>query len=351
MGFSFLFLSHGILLAGLIDTGLIVNFPVLYRTGNLAALLYAFLPFLYIHYTLFPTKFKIWHLIHLLPALIYFIDFLPVFMMDIPAKIDLIQSEVKDPYLVVSYTQSRFFPDNFYTGFRTILINVYWVLSVVLVRRFKRKNKDLGNKKEVYRWIQTYLIFQLMLFLPFYLTFQSGNKDLLFKAVHFAGALLDLSTGIFLLYFPSILHGYNFSESKKKSSKEEKSTKMDMIEEAKASELEIILEQKIKEKVFLNKGYSIYDLAKDSGIPHYLLSQYINQNLGVSFPDYINKARINYCCELLATDQADNYTLEAIGELSGFSNRNSFSMAFKKVMGKSPSAYLKGENKKKLKSI
>ncbi|SFU02190.1 Helix-turn-helix domain-containing protein [Algoriphagus locisalis] len=345
MGLSFLFLSHGILLAGLIDSGLIVHFPSLYRTGNLAGLIYAFLPFLYIQYTLFDAKFKLWHLVHLLPAIIYFVDFLPVFMMDFDSKTQLILSEYQDPYLLVSFTQSRFFPDNFHTEFRTILVNFYWVLSVGLVWRYKSKNPVLGEKKDVLRWIQTYLILQLILFVPFYLTFQSSDTDLVFKAVHFGATLLDLSTALFLLYFPSILYGAGYKEkeaqSKDADSTESTSTGSEPIEALKAAEIAMILEKKLAEKVFLKQGYTVYDLAKDSGIPHYLLSQFINQNLRVSFPDYINKARVIHSCELLELAHTENYTLEAIGKLSGFSNRNSFSAAFKKVTGKSPSVYLK----------
>jgi AraC-like DNA-binding protein len=345
MGLSFLFLSHGILLAGLIDSGLIVHFPTLYRTGNLAGLIYAFLPFLYIQYTLFDAKFKLWHLIHLLPALIFVIDFLPVLMMDSASKTDLILSEYQDPYLVVSFTQSRFFPDNFHTEFRTILVNFYWLLSVGLVWKYKSKNSDLDKKRDVFRWIRTYLILQLILFVPFYLTFQSIDTDLAFKAVHFGATLLNLSTAVFLLYFPSILYGpeYNQKEgqSKQTNTIANINTGPEPIDAIKASEIALILQNKLEDKVFLTQGYSVYDLAKDSGIPHYLLSQFINQNLGVSFPDFINKARVIHSCELLEKAKAENYTLEAIGQLSGFSNRNSFSSAFKKVTGKSPSVYLK----------
>lgn len=352
MGLSFLFLSHGILLAGLIDTGLIIHFPEIYRTGNLAGLIYAFLPFLYVQYTLFKNQFKLWHLIHLLPALIYTVDYWPILMMSPEAKLDLLLSEVNDPYLVVSFTQSRFFPSGFYTPFRTILVNFYWVLSLILVWKFKKANPDLGVKKDVYHWIQTYLFFQLVTFLPFYFTLGSLDKDLLFKAVHFGAALQDLSTGLFLLYFPNILYGFDFSGEKLVLEKTESEgfknqPKSPSIDEEKAAELDLILKQKLEEKVFLKKGYSIYELAKDAGVPHYLLSQHINHNLGISFPDFINRERIFYCCQLLDSDQAENYTLEAIGELSGFSNRNSFSAAFKKVMGKSPSKYLKDQSEKK----
>ena len=350
MGLSFLFLSHGILLAGLIDSGLIVHFPYLYRTGNLAGLIYAFLPFLYIQYSLFDVKFKLWHLIHLLPALIFFVDFLPVFMMDSQSKMNLILSEYQDPYLVVSFTQSRFFPDNFHTEFRTILVNFYWALSVGLVWKFKLKNPDLGQKRDVVRWISTYLILQLILFVPFYLTFRSADTNLTFKAVHFGATLLNLSTAMYLLYFPSILYGAGYARGEKELEKVKSSgipsSRQDLIEDAKAKEIAVILEKKLNEKVYLTQGYSVYDLAKDSGIPHYLLTQFINQNLGVSFPDYINKARVIHSCELLREVQTENYTLEAIGQLSGFNNRNSFSSAFKKVTGKSPSIYLKEKSTK-----
>lgn len=351
MGLSFLFLSHGILLAGLIDTGLIIHFPLIYRTGNLSGLIYAFLPFLYIQFTLFKTRFKWWNLVHLLPALIYTVDYWPVLMMNSSEKLDLILSEVNDPYLIVSFTQSRFFPSGFYTPFRTILINFYWVLSLILVWKFKKMNPDLGEKKDVYHWIRTYLFFQLVMFLPFYFTLGSLDKDVLFKAVHFGAALQDLSTGLFLLYFPNILYGFDFSGERQSLEKPasdgaKNQLKTPIIDEEKAAELDQILKMKLEEKVFLIRGYSINDLAKDSGIPHYLLSQYINHHLGISFPDFINRERILYCCQLLDSDQAVNYTLEAIGELSGFSNRNSFSASFKKVMGKSPSKYLKEKSEK-----
>ncbi|EAZ81865.1 helix-turn-helix domain-containing protein [Algoriphagus machipongonensis] len=347
LGLSFLFLSYAILLAGLIDSGLIIHFPNLFRTGNVAALIYSFLPFVYIQYSLFQPKFRVWHLIHLLPAMIFIIDFMPVFLLDTADKVAMISSQVNDPSLIVSYTQSRFFPDNFHTEFRTILISIYWIISVILVWKYKNKNPQLGNKQILFRWIQTYLFFQLIIIAPFYLTFQSSNSDLAYKAVHFSGALMNLGTGIFLLYFPNILYGTNFYRKKSsafdkedfQTSKDEKSVEID---HEKAEELSKTLDELLKtQKVYLRKGYSVYDLAKDSGIPHYLLSQFMNQHLGVSFPEFINKARVIHSCELLDQAQTENYTLEAIGELSGFSNRNSFSSAFKKVTGKSPSVYLK----------
>ncbi len=61
----------------------------------------------------------------------------------------------------------------------------------------------------------------------------------------------------------------------------------------------------------------------------------------ISFSDYINKKRVDYCIELLESGRHRNKTLEAIARLSGFNNRNTFTKAFKKFKGKTPSSYLK----------
>jgi AraC-like DNA-binding protein len=347
MGLSFLFLSHGILLAGLIDSGLIVHYPNLYRTGNLAGLIYAFLPFLYIQYTFFDKRFNWWHLMHLLPATLFFFDFLPVFLLDTENKRQLILSEVHDPLLVVSYTQSRLFPDNFYTGFRTIIINIYWAWSVLLVWKYRRRHPHMGSRKEAYRWIQTYLVIQLFMLLPFYFTLQSNDHNLVYKAVHFAAALIALSSGFFLLYFPRILYGFDFAQTNKVVPSEEclstvARAPLNGLSAEMVKEIEMVLKMQLEEhKVFLRKGYTVHDLSRDSEIPHYRISSYLNQHLETTFPDFINKARIEYCFSLLKSGGAEKYTLAAIGEQCGFNNRNSFSTAFKKVTGKSPSSFLK----------
>ena len=64
-------------------------------------------------------------------------------------------------------------------------------------------------------------------------------------------------------------------------------------------------------------------------------------NEEVNFNDLINVRRIHHSITLIERGETEFKTLEAISFESGFKNRNTFTAAFKKVTGMSPSAYLK----------
>jgi len=95
------------------------------------------------------------------------------------------------------------------------------------------------------------------------------------------------------------------------------------------------------EKPFLRHGYSLKQLADDIDISLHYLSAFINQHYAVNFNDFINRYRIFHCIEKLINGEWKQKKLEAISDESGFSNRNTFRMAFKKVTGLSPSEYLR----------
>ncbi len=99
--------------------------------------------------------------------------------------------------------------------------------------------------------------------------------------------------------------------------------------------------QMVKEKAFLRKGYSIRDLSESTGIRLHRLSAYINQRMGCGFNDYLNKFRITHCLELIQGGRAELLTLQALAAECGFTNRNTFIVAFKKVIGHPPSLFIK----------
>ena len=106
------------------------------------------------------------------------------------------------------------------------------------------------------------------------------------------------------------------------------------------------LDQAIKDYLeehqpFLKHGYSLKQLAEETRIPLHLLSAFINKHYKVNFNDFINEYRVNYCKVKIMNDEWKYKKLEAIAEESGFSNRNTFTAAFKRVTGINPSEFLK----------
>jgi AraC-like DNA-binding protein len=96
-----------------------------------------------------------------------------------------------------------------------------------------------------------------------------------------------------------------------------------------------------EEKQFLKHGYSLRMLSDEMGISLHVLSAYINRRHKMNFNDFINEYRIKFCIEKIENGEWKQKTLEALSKESGFNNRNSFTLAFKKVTGVTPSNFLK----------
>jgi len=103
--------------------------------------------------------------------------------------------------------------------------------------------------------------------------------------------------------------------------------------------MQAIEAQMDENKLFLKTGFAISDLSKDTQIPVYQISRSLNTFKGISFVDFVNQVRIKYCVEQFNKGEWLNYTLEAVAKECGFSNRNSFTKAFIKFKGESPSQH------------
>lgn len=79
--------------------------------------------------------------------------------------------------------------------------------------------------------------------------------------------------------------------------------------------LERLEECMTKEKAFLNPHLTLSELARRVGTNRTYLSNYLNNELKVSFFDYVNAYRLEHLHNLLLTT---NYTLEVLAECSGF---------------------------------
>jgi AraC-like DNA-binding protein len=94
-------------------------------------------------------------------------------------------------------------------------------------------------------------------------------------------------------------------------------------------------------KPFLQHRYSLKDLSDGTNIPLHHLSAFINKHYGVNYNDFINGFRVEYCKQKILNRECEQKKLEAIAQESGFSNRNTFTSAFKKVTGINPSEFVK----------
>ncbi len=107
------------------------------------------------------------------------------------------------------------------------------------------------------------------------------------------------------------------------------------------SEAEVLLNRLTQlvenEEPFTDANLKSSDLAKKMQLSVHQLSQLLNDNLGKSFPVFINEHRIAKAQKMLASN--DILTLEAIGYECGFNSKSTFYTTFKKITGSTPARY------------
>jgi AraC-like DNA-binding protein len=329
---------------------LMVHWPFLFRTGSFLGLLFVPLPFLYV---LFYTQKRTWKwhdFLHFIPALVFLADFWPIFTLTNQQKLALIIKDINDQNLYAQLRESRFFPPGFHQTFRTILFSIYWLVECRMLNRWVKRQTQLSDEDRVWKnWVILYLFLQAGLWLPLYLTFIWIDKALTYHMVNTAGAIWLVLSFVLLLLYPSLLHGRQPVKDPKKNGKPKQAPDAHGhskdADEQKMEDVKMAVEQGlVKNALFLKPGYTINEFSKDIGIPVYQLSKCITQYAGMGFIDFFNQKRIHYCVQKLDSGNWKNITVEAIAQECGFNNRNSFTNAFKKFKGVSPSEYKAGHN-------
>jgi AraC-like DNA-binding protein len=104
--------------------------------------------------------------------------------------------------------------------------------------------------------------------------------------------------------------------------------------------IELALQNCIDSEAYLKQDFKLGTMSIDSEIPAHHLTYYFNVTLDSSFSDWRNNLRIAHSIKLIEADKDIQYTLQGIGELSGFSSNSTFLRAFKNTTGYTPSEYL-----------
>ena len=92
---------------------------------------------------------------------------------------------------------------------------------------------------------------------------------------------------------------------------------------------------------YLDTALTLRTLADEAGLHPNKLSWMLNDQVGVSFNDYVNNFRLE-CFKQKSLDPANkNFTLLGLAFESGFNSKSTFNDYFKKKTGITPRKWLK----------
>jgi AraC-like DNA-binding protein len=354
------------------ETGLILHYPYLERTGVIAAYLACPFLFIYSRNTFYPGRLwrrRDWLL--LIPALVYIIDFMPFFLLSAEKKNAIWRENLGNLKRMLLAREGWLGSSGFYFAFIYVWIFLIMYFQFRLIaRNWKVKNgfRSVHNRRLLY-----FIVMISLLYLPLFIP---GIFGVLFKLSWFNDRFIGFSFGltltaiaVYLLVYPNILYGFipevKFSyRNVKKTYKitlpqselllledevkptvieipeyETNDANQEPVNEVKPAELALVLEHMEKEKPFRQQGFAIQDLSNQIGIPVYQLSPLINGYFKMNFTSWVNRYRVDYFLEHARENR--NMTLEAVAKDAGFTSRSTFIAAFKKEKGVTPREYLR----------
>ena len=164
-----------------------------------------------------------------------------------------------------------------------------------------------------------------------------------FKSPMFWGFLILLSlTGAFIM-----IRYIKMLQRKGKRFIEMMPQKLEKYRGSKIPEIQsksIIIEMKRymeDKKPYLNAEFKLGDLASEINYPLHEISQVLNQDLNQSFPDFVNKYRVEEVIKRMKDKGYARFTFFAIAQQCGFNSKTSFYRIFKNETGKTPADFIK----------
>ncbi len=219
----------------------------------------------------------------------------------------------------------RLIPASFVALVQLLHLVMYAILILHEVR--KRQAADV---RKAYSWKRKIA----MAFLGYVLTFITYYLLVWTRLLEVEYDYMISAASSFFIYFIGY-YGFNYQELWKHSDvpRYEKSGLSTSASRAIAKKLTAVVSS---EKLYLQNSLKLKDLADRLEIqPHYV-SQVINEVEGKNFADFVNEYRVANARQLL---ECTDMKIMNVGIASGFNNKASFNHAFKKLTGKSPSAY------------
>jgi AraC-like DNA-binding protein len=309
----------------------------------------------------------------LFPFLLFLVDYFPYIILSADEKLRIYLQEAKDPMRIkLAYAEGWFMPDFGHVIMRHTLFFGYWVAQVIMLRRaLQNPNHPLVYQSaQQTRWLQMLVGSQLLVFIPPLVALGFGGGQAVSHWINVAAFASSLLQVYYLVFHPEVLYSldtaYLPSGEVPEIDKPDPVTaeslqyvlqppeenneiipisvaadQMLLSNEKSLMAIQAVVESTLNSlKPFTKVRYGIGDLSKDTGIPAYRLSQFINQRFNLNFYGYLNQFRIQYCIEKIKAGEHEIKTLEALAQECGFQSRATFIRAFKQVTGLKPSEFI-----------
>jgi len=324
----------------LFESRLVVQMPHFFRTGPLANYLIAPAMFMYILYVFNEKrKFQWYDLLHLLPALIFFIDYAPFYFSSVEHKRAVVSNILINVTRAMHFQEGWLVPPKVHYIMRHSIAILYVLfLCNLLAKQSRHGTAKIRENTELFGWLRILLIVFFAFSAAGAITFFFVNSSFSWVLTVWEPVIVVSVLGLVMFFKPHVLYG-PFDITVQENANGDKAKHL-VLHDEQLSYVQARLQQFMDKQHYTRKNIKLKEVADEIGVQSYILSAYINQIYRMRFNDFINWGRIQYVQQGIRTGQWNMLTLEAIAEEAGFSNRTTFVSAFKKFAGMTPTAFL-----------
>ena len=284
------------------------------------------------------TGFGVRHAIHLLPFVAITVFNTPFYLLPATRKVALIRQLLASEVIRVSPL------DIVLMVVQVSLVFAYLYFSLKLMRQREQQLKGNFSDSRVlsFDWLRklllVYAIFNGIHLVAFLLlgVFNSYTIQI-DMSVSVVNSLMVHVIGYLALLRPAAVLGEHPETGREKYQKSTLSSRQAQVYARRLSAL------MASERLYLDSNLRLSDLAERLSISSNHLSQILNQELKVSFFDFVNEYRIKDARDRLLDPRNRHLTILGIALEVGFSNKTSFNRIFKKHTGVTPSQFVKSE--------
>jgi len=275
-------------------------------------------------------------LLHAIPATLTFLLLLPFYLLPPGAKAGIVAAELSDP--------GRGVDPVIYVAAAQML--AYWVAALVVLYRFGRELRAQfsSTERRTFGWLRTMLFVTLGMWLCWLvgITVEATWAPWL--------DVIAVPAGLYLMAFlgirqPAVFAGrFAFAPltppPDTAGDRSGPRYARSGLDRAQLPGMRARLEELMNvEKPWLENDLTLSELAGRAGQSPHHLSQLLNDEIGVSFFDYVNRRRVDEVRRCLADPAYADQTIMDIALASGFNSKASFNAVFKEMTGTTPSAY------------
>lgn len=322
-------------------TGWMIYFPFVFKIFMPLSFVAPVLLYCYVRGSLDNTYVvKGLKLIHLLPALIVFIHYLPYMLRPITEKKRVVSDVINNNDNIVNYSYGWIFTESEIFISRTFQAIIYMVLSWIALKGFQKRNEVANNRsRQVTKWLwfllRATIIYTGLLIICyslFALRFNGIELGEWMEQVTFTlTAIMVLALSSYLLINPAILISIG--------------RPVDTVDFSLDGSVESVIDLLIHHGLYRNTDLKMADVLSQINFDKSEFSNLLKANGYRTFNHFINEVRLDCFVKEASFDTLEKTSIEGVAFKCGFKSQATFYRVFKQKYETSPSAYLRETNK------